>query len=191
MKLRRHFNTPLQFTHNGFQDLAYPVWNSFQSGILATPTFVSAGRVYVSDVFCKPSVAKKSLALEVTVANPSGGAASGDIVCEAVNAKSGAVEKKFAAVPFPFQLGGMTTAALHIAEPWENPKLWWPDDPNMYRLRATVRFGKASEDVCRNAVRISRMGHRRKELHFERLRLAWLEHRHPRQHQGKVAGELP
>ena len=148
MKLRRHFNTPLQFTHSGFQDLAYPVWNSFQSGILATPTFESAGRVYVSDVFCKPSVAKKSLELEVTVANPSGGAASGDIVCEAVNAKSGAVEKKFAAVPFPFQLGGMTTAVLHITEPWENPKLWWPDDPNMYRLRTTVRFGKASEDVA-------------------------------------------
>jgi beta-galactosidase len=148
MKLRRHFNTPLQFTHSGFQDLAYPVWNSFQSGILATPTFESAGRVYVSDVFCKPSVAKKSLELEVTIANPSGGAAAGDIVCEAVNAKTGAVEQRFAAVPFPFQLGGMTTAVLHVTEPWANPKLWWPDDPNMYRLRTTVRLGKASEDVA-------------------------------------------
>ena len=60
MKLRRSFNMPLHFTHNGFQDLAYPGWSAFPSGILVTPTFVSAGRVYVSDVFCKPSVAKRT-----------------------------------------------------------------------------------------------------------------------------------
>ena len=67
-------------------------------------------------------------------------------MCEAVNAKSGSVEKKFAAVPF--QLGGGTTAVLKIAEPWANPKLWWPDDPNMYRLRTTVRQRQAGIDVA-------------------------------------------
>ena len=66
MKLRRHFNIPLQFTGSGFQDMAYPVWNAFQSGILVTPSFVSAGPTYVSDVFCKPSIVKKELAVEVT-----------------------------------------------------------------------------------------------------------------------------
>ncbi|MGO9115205.1 MAG: glycoside hydrolase family 2 TIM barrel-domain containing protein [Thermoguttaceae bacterium] len=146
MKLRRHFNTPLQFTHSGFQDLAYPVWNAFQSGILVAPTFVSAGRVYVSDVFCKPSIAKKSLELDVTVANSSSSAVAGDVICEAVNAKTGAVEKKFSALPF--HLGSGTTAILHIAEPWANPKLWWPDEPNRYRLRTTVRLGQSDVDVA-------------------------------------------
>ena len=45
MKLRKMFNLPLSFTHNGFQPLAYPIWNGFQSGILATPQLIaSAGR---------------------------------------------------------------------------------------------------------------------------------------------------
>ncbi|HSW00055.1 MAG TPA: hypothetical protein VLI39_07780 [Sedimentisphaerales bacterium] len=56
LKLRRTFNTPLKFFHDGFQDLDYPIWNSPQSGILRTPRFVAAGGVYASDVFVKPLV---------------------------------------------------------------------------------------------------------------------------------------
>ena len=52
MKLRGKFNLPLEFANKGFQDLAYPVWNGFQSGILGTPTLtVAGGPAYVADVF--------------------------------------------------------------------------------------------------------------------------------------------
>jgi beta-galactosidase len=44
LKLRKTFNYPLSFFGQGFQDMDYPVWNCPQSGILATPTFVAAGR---------------------------------------------------------------------------------------------------------------------------------------------------
>jgi hypothetical protein len=52
-------------------NLDYPVWNSFQSGILNTPTFVAAGGpAYVSDVFAQPSVAKKQMIADIEVTNP-------------------------------------------------------------------------------------------------------------------------
>ena len=145
LKLRRAFNMPLEFSHHGFQDLSYPVWAAFQSGILVTPSLVSAGRAYTSDVFCKPSVARKELALDVTVKNPSHRQVAGQVHCEAVNAKTGAVEKTFA--PAAIELAAGEEKVLPIAEKWESPKLWWPDEPNMYRLRATVKAGGAAIDV--------------------------------------------
>ncbi|MBM4031369.1 MAG: hypothetical protein FJ291_06230, partial [Planctomycetes bacterium] len=145
MKLRRTFNVPVRFFDQGWQDLAYPIWHHAQSGILVTPEFVVAGPAYASDVFCRPSVAKKELALEVTVTNPTGKEAAGEVVCQAVNAKTGEAEKTFA--PKPFTLAAGATQTLAIAEPWANPKLWWPDDPNLYLLRASVSVRGKSVDV--------------------------------------------
>ena len=67
LKLRRRWNLPRKFLGDGFQDLAYPIWNHAESGILATPTLVSAGPAYAADVFCKPSVARGALAVDVAV----------------------------------------------------------------------------------------------------------------------------
>ncbi|HRT96398.1 MAG TPA: glycoside hydrolase family 2 TIM barrel-domain containing protein [Planctomycetota bacterium] len=145
MKLRKTFNIPLSFFHQGFQDLAYPIWNHAQSGILVTPELVAAGPAYASDVFCKPSVAKKELALEVTVNNPTGKELTGEVVCQAVNAKTGEAEKSFA--PKPFTLAPGASQTLAIAEPWANPKLWWPDEPNLYLLRTSVSVRGKSVDV--------------------------------------------
>ena len=145
MKLRKVFNLPPKYLGDGFQRLAYPVWNHAQSGILVTPELVVAGRAYASDVFCKPSVARKELALEVTVSNPTGSTVAGEVVCQAVNERTKQVEKTFA--PKPFALAAGKEQVLHIAEPWATPKLWWPDDPNLYLLRATVRVGGKAVDV--------------------------------------------
>jgi hypothetical protein len=79
MKVRRQFNLPLSYFGQGFQNLDYPIWNNPNSGILEIPTFLSVGKVYASDVFVKPSVAKKQLGAEITVTNPTGAAASGEI----------------------------------------------------------------------------------------------------------------
>lgn len=146
MKLRRMFNYPLEWANRGFMDLAYPVWNHFQSGILVTPTLTAAGRVYAADVFCKPSVARKELSLEVTLANPSAREAGGELVCEAVNSKTGETEKTFA--PLPFALGAGEENTFEVAEAWQNPRLWWPDEPNLYSLRTTVRLQGKPVDVA-------------------------------------------
>ncbi|RMF87401.1 MAG: hypothetical protein D6741_20590, partial [Planctomycetota bacterium] len=40
-----------------------------------------------------------------------------------------------------------TSKTLDFAETWENPKLWWPDDPHLYRLRTTVLVNDSPADV--------------------------------------------
>ena len=145
MKLRKTFNMPKKFFGDGFQDLAYPIWNAPQSGILVTPELVCAGPAYAADVFCKPSVAKKGLAVEVTVANAGDRAASGTIRCEAVDA-SGKVAK--ALPPASFSLSPLgAEVVVGVAGPWADPQLWWPDRPAMYRLRTTIEVGGRAVDV--------------------------------------------
>ncbi len=143
LKLRKRWNLPLKYLGDGFQDLAYPIWNHGQSGLLVTPELVAAGTVYAADVFVKPSVAKQELAVEVTLKNGSATPQSGELVCEAVNAKTGEVEKRFAARPFT--LAAEKDEVFTLAESWANPKLWWPDDPNLYRLRVSVSGDLKSE----------------------------------------------
>jgi glycosyl hydrolase family 2 len=145
MKLRRKFNIPLSFSHQGFQDLAYPIWNAFRSGILYTPEFVVAGPVKTTDVFCKPSVARKEMAAEVTVANRSGKPASGQVLCQALNMKTGRVEQ--ALQPQPFSLAPDAEQTVQVTGRWENPKLWWPDEPTMYILRTTIVLDDRAVDI--------------------------------------------
>ncbi len=145
MVLRKVWNLPPKYFSQGFQKMVYPVWNSPQSGILGTPELVAAGPAYAADVFVKPSVARKELGVEVTLKNPGAAPVSGELVCEAVNEKSGAVE--FTAPPQPFTLDADKEQVLDFSAKWESPKLWWPDDPNTYRLRTTVKVGGKPVDV--------------------------------------------
>ena len=146
MKLRRKFNIPVSAAKTGFQDLAYPIWNGFQSGILATPTLTIAGQTRVSDAFCKPSVANKTLTADVTVANNAGVPVSGQIVCEAVRVGTNNVEKTFAPAAFTCVANGETTVT--VSEKWESPALWWPDaNPALYRFRARVVINNQTIDV--------------------------------------------
>ena len=96
LKLRKTFNIPLDFFHQGFQDLDYPVWNCPQSGILATPSFFAAGsNVYTTDVFVKPSVAQQRLEADVTIANTTPNGMKGEIRWEAVDDATGKVAHSF------------------------------------------------------------------------------------------------
>ncbi len=145
MKLRRTFNLPIKFFGDGFQDLDYPIWNNPQSGILEAPVLTVAGSTYASDVFVKPLVSQKQLAAEITLANPSNAAAQGEVAWAAINDKTGAAEKTFKSQTFNVSAGGTTT--LNVADSWPNAKLWWPDQPNLYRLRTTVNVGGQPVDT--------------------------------------------
>jgi len=147
LKLRKTFNFPLKLLSNGFQDLDYPVWNCPQSGILGTPKLVAAGgSVYTADVFVKPSVAEKRLDAEITLRNTSAKDAAGEIRWEAVDDKTGKVEHAFAAAPF--RVAGGKTNTLNVSGAWADPKLWWPDAPQLYRLRTTVVVEGQPADVA-------------------------------------------
>lgn len=145
MKLREKFNLPPDFARMGFQDLAYPLWGSQQSGILVTPILSVCGSAYSSDVFVKPSTLDKRLAVDVTVANPSGKDAAGEIICEALDPKTGAVAK--ALPPFPFTLAKGKEQTVEVAGKWGDPILWWPDAPHLYNLRTTIKVDGQPIDV--------------------------------------------
>ncbi len=145
-KLRGQFKYPVEWFNKGFMDFDYPVWNCSQSGMLNTPEFVAAGGpAYASDVFVKPSVAKKQMVAEITLNNPSAQNATGEIQWQALNIQSGAVEKTFAAKPFNVAAGQEQT--LTMADAWPNPQLWWPDTPHLYDLRTIVSIGGKAVDV--------------------------------------------
>ncbi|QJW98863.1 glycoside hydrolase family 2 TIM barrel-domain containing protein [Frigoriglobus tundricola] len=145
MKLREKFNLPPDFARMGFQDLAYPLWGSQQSGILVTPTLTSCGAVYAEDVFVKPSTAEKRLAAEVTLANSTSADATGEVLCEAVDPKTGAVAKALPARPFSVPAG--KALSVEVSGEWTDPKLWWPDAPHLYDLRTTTKVGGKVVDV--------------------------------------------
>lgn len=146
MKLRRKFNLPVRFFEEGFQDLAYPIWNHAQSGILFTPELVCAGAAYTTDVFVKPSVARKELAVEVEVVGPATGAFRGELVCEALEADTGAPAHRLP--PLPVEVGAGERKRVEVKGAWADPKLWWPDRPHMYRLRTTLRTPGGPADVA-------------------------------------------
>jgi hypothetical protein len=145
LKLRRALSYPRELLGRGFQDLAYPVWNKPESGLLEAPIVTLAGAVYASDVYVDPSVARKSLGVEATVRNTTPRAASGRLKFSAVDPVSGKVEKEFAPVVFTVAANAEQVVRADFA--WENPRLWWPDEPSMYELRATVEVAGADVDL--------------------------------------------
>lgn len=146
LKLRRTFNRPVRYFTEGFQDLAYPIWNHAQSGILFAPELVATGPVYTADAFCQPSVREKRLTVDATIANPGGEAASGELRWEAVDDATGRVARPFAPAQFRVPAGG--TALVKLTGAWPDPSLWWPDAPALYRLRTTLLLDGRPVDIA-------------------------------------------
>jgi beta-galactosidase len=145
LKLRKKFNLPLAWLRMGFQDLAYSIWSHPESGILTTPEFVAAGPVVTTDVFAKPSVSRKELAVDVTIANRTKNKASGEVLCEVLNADTGKIVKALPKKTFTLDAGAEAT--LPVSGKWTDPQLWWPDQPNLYSLRTTVSVDGRPVDV--------------------------------------------
>ncbi|HZZ73595.1 MAG TPA: glycoside hydrolase family 2 TIM barrel-domain containing protein [Pirellulales bacterium] len=162
MKLRKMFNLPPSFASHGFQDLAWPVWNAWKSGILVTPSLTAAGPAYVSDAFAKPSVAKGELAIETTVSNPSSQPIKGEIQCEAIDLTSGKVAKAFS--PKSFIVAGGASSVVELVETWKDAKLWWPDAPQLYRLRTTLQIGGQPRDTSEIRFGFREWGHQGKNF---------------------------
>jgi hypothetical protein len=77
----------------------------FPIGHLEYAGFEVGGPTYVSDIFVKPSVARKQLVAEVALTNPTKQAMSGQLQWQAVNVETGAVEKTFAPQSFNVAAG--------------------------------------------------------------------------------------
>ena len=136
MALAQHFDMPVSFG------------NGLPPGILEPVTLIATGPVYVDDVFAQPSVKGKKLSIEITL-NNSGAAGEVTVENEVMPwsrdlTTPAPVEKKFAPVKVTMSAGNKETVTF--GESWENPKLWWPDAPNLYNIVTTVKRGGAVVD---------------------------------------------
>lgn len=116
-----------------------PVWNHMENGILQEPWLIIAGGVYTSDVFAMPSVKTRRLGLEVTVHNSTPGTADLMLENEVIPLAGGPPEKVFE--PRSVQVPADADATLRLTEVWNNPALWWPDDPQQYTVVTRIRLG--------------------------------------------------
>jgi len=170
---RLFFNTPVSWM--GSQNFInqyfdFPIGSAEYAGaagLLETPSLEVAGPVYTTDVFIKPSVKKRELALEVTVLNPDRGQAAPvtvQIANEVVPATGGPPEKTFA--PRTITLPPGQPETLQISEPWTDPQLWWPDEPHLYHLVTQVTLNGQVVDVRRTP-----FGFREWEWHGRQFRI--------------------
>ena len=149
----------------------FPVLVQVQgAGIFETPELiVSDGPVRIADVFAKPSVSKKELDLEITLHNSSGKPVKvtvsneiiGDPLKRVTTNKTtnnttnyvvsidplqqvAATEKTFAVKEVEVPANGDIT--IDLVEKWENPHLWWPDEPQQYEVSTKVSLGDKTVD---------------------------------------------
>ena len=125
--------------------LDMPIALMWHCGLLDRPLFVSAGTAYTADVFPQTSVKNGELKLQITLKNPTDGAIEVEMTNEVVPWKGSKVEKELPARRVRVPANG--EKMVEIAEKWDDPKLWWPDDPQLYNVVTTLRGGGRALDV--------------------------------------------
>ncbi len=115
------------------------------AGLFEAPSFVVAGPAYTSDVFAIPSVKKKELSLEISVHNPTDAPLTVKMANEVAPQDGGAAEKTFAEKEITVAPGKEET--IKLSQKWENPKLWWPDDPKQYVVTTRLIIGDKTVDI--------------------------------------------
>lgn len=150
--IRTLFHYPADWFYSGShgggatRNADFPVLLQVQgAGIFETPTLTMTGPVYVADVFTKPSVARQELGLEITLRNPTATAQTVRLANQVFPVSGTSAEKTFAVQEYTVPAHGERT--IDIAEKWDNPRLWWPDQPQLYEVRTTLTSGATPIDV--------------------------------------------
>lgn len=134
---RYYWNLPPDMLHNQgiTMRMDMPIVWDHCTGILEPVSLVAAGGAYTDDIFVKTSVKKKTIELELCLKNPSRIPQNVTIANKVIpwnKGKGGKAEKVFTEKIVALPAAGEAT--LEISEPWQNPELWWPDNPQLYWL---------------------------------------------------------
>ena len=149
---RKSFNVPVTWMGDRNyvnQHFDFPVGSAAcaqKAGLLETPSLVATGLVYTTDVFVQPSVQRKELGLQISLRNPAKAVRTVQVLNEAVPVAGGASET---VTPQEVTLDAGEERTVTIAEPWADPQLWWPDEPNLYDLVTTLRVDGRTADALR------------------------------------------
>jgi hypothetical protein len=87
------------------------------------------------DTFVTTSVERKSIACKTDVRNEGTTPRNFTLNCKVLDA-DGKTSLEFGGVKGTLQPG--TSGVFEASSPWENPRLWSPDDPHLYRLQVTL-----------------------------------------------------
>jgi len=90
--------------------------------------------VYIDDVFVMPSVRDKQLKCRITIRNSSSKDAAFVLAGRVLDGDRSVLECEGRRLT----LDAGQVVTVDVIQPWENPKLWWPHDPFLYKLRMTV-----------------------------------------------------
>lgn len=146
--LRRIYNTPIDLfkTSAVGPSVDFPVsaphGDGGRSGLLEPVTLMAVGRTWVEDVFARPSVTDSKLDLEISLKNAGSAPADVEVRNSVVEWnedgtwRSADPRKVFEPVRVTVPAGGLHS--FDVSAAWADPKLWWPDDPNLYVVRTEL-----------------------------------------------------
>jgi len=110
---------------------AYGIWDDVK--------LVTHAPVYVSDLFIKPSVARKRLTVDVTVTNESDAATEVSVAAEVE--RSEAADELHRFTPQTVSVPAGESRGVTLEADWATPHLWSHLDPHLYFLRTTLSTG--------------------------------------------------
>ncbi len=116
------------------------IFNGKPGGIWQSVWVEAVAATHIEDVFVQTSCRNKKIRVEISIRNES--SAPREIeVSNCVLDKGNTVVKLLPSKIDRIEANASKTIALE--EHWDNPKLWWPTDPNLYQLSTTLRDAKS------------------------------------------------
>jgi hypothetical protein len=115
----------------------------FPGGIKDVPILEIREKIYVKDIFIKTSTRNNELDIEYEIKND-GVSANSELSFEVLTWPKG--EKSGLKIP-KIKIKNLGDVIGNTKVEWLNPKLWSPDHPNLYVLRATLKTNKNTDVV--------------------------------------------
>ncbi len=123
-----------------------------RGGLWSPIRIIQRNALHISDVFVKTSTRQKTLGIELEITNKQTQPQTASVDFQMVNWPDGTP----AGISIPslqVQIPAATKDAparmtQSIQTTWENPRLWSPEQPNLYVLQTTIRTNNNSETVA-------------------------------------------
>lgn len=119
-----------------------PDKSKLPGGMHDTPVLEIRPKAFIKDIFVKTSTQKGEMEIAYELSPDVRFSTSSKINFTLLQWPNGEkVDLKIPSIP----LKGISTGTHSVKVKWENPKLWSPDHPNLYVLRATLKNDKSTD----------------------------------------------